>query len=53
MVEAMKNQPLTHRNNCVYDLSYHMVLVTKRRKRLLDAEVVRDYIRAQDGPGPS
>ena len=31
----MKNQPLIHKNHCVYSLSYHMVLVTKRRRRLL------------------
>ena len=31
----MKKQDLTHKNHCVYALSYQMVLVTKRRRRVL------------------
>lgn len=38
MVPVMEKQPLIHKNNCVFSLTYHMVLVVKRRRRLLTPE---------------
>ena len=40
MLVLMRDQPLKHKFNCVYDLTYHMVLVTKWRRRLLTPEAM-------------
>lgn len=36
----MELQAYTTTNNCVFSLNYHMVLVTKRRRKLLTAEMI-------------
>ncbi len=36
----MKNQVYTTNNNCVFNLTYHLVLVTKRRRKALTAEML-------------
>jgi len=34
------NQDMTHANNCVYALHYHLVLVTKRRRPVLTSPML-------------
>jgi putative transposase len=36
----MHEQAYTHTNNCVFSLTYHMVLVTKRRQPVLTAAML-------------
>lgn len=50
MVAIMKSQQFTRKFNCVYALSYHLVLVTKRRQKLLDADafvIAREMVQAR------
>lgn len=38
----MKKQAFSHTNNCVFSLTYHMVLVVKRRRPVLTGPMIDD-----------
>lgn len=38
----MEKQPLKHLYHCVYRLSYHLVLVTKYRRKVITAAMLQD-----------
>lgn len=37
----MKNQELKHLHHCVYDLKYHLVLVTKYRQKCISVTILK------------
>jgi hypothetical protein len=38
----MKSQTLSHLNHCSFSLNYHLVLVTKYRKKCINAPILRE-----------